>query len=296
MHSRETPGSPGTLAQWACVTEVCAPKAGNVHSEASFDDATWLDFVVSSIVSRPILDQAPDRGGGNTVLDAVKATRDAVGKNTNLGLLLLLAPLCAAPANAEIGEGVQQVLATLTPHDAKAVYAAIRLARPGGLGSVPRGDVAQGPAMGLVEAMALAAGRDAVARQYTNGFDDVLHIVAPRLVGVYREGTALDAALVRAHLEQMAREPDSLIRRKCGDQEAKESQRGAATVLNAGWPDREEGRRRFTEFDAWLRARSNARNPGTSADLVAAGLFAALRSGEMEPPFRWSGPAGPSPP
>ena len=290
----DSPGSPGNLAQWACVTEVCAPKAGNVHPGASFDDTTWIDFVVSSAVARPILDRAPERGVGNTVLDAVMATRDAVGKNTNLGLLLLLAPLCAASANAEIGEGVQQVLATLTPHDAEAVYEAIRLVRPGGLGSAPRGDVAQGPTAGLVEAMASAADRDAVARQYTNGFDDVLRVVAPRLDEIYREGTALDAAIVRAHLEQMAREPDSLIRRKCGEREAYESQRGAATVLNAGWPDREEGCRRFADLDAWLRDRGNARNPGTSADLVAGGLFAAFRRGKIMPPFRWACSVDPS--
>ncbi len=294
MHSTAPSETPGTLAQWSCVAEVCALKAGNVHPEAAFDDTIWLDFVVSSSVTRPILDEAAERGVGNTVLDAVKVTRDVVGTNTNLGLMLLLAPLCAAPAKAQISDGVQQVLATLTPQDANAVYEAIRLAHPGGLESVTQGDVFQGPVTDLLEAMELAADRDAVARQYTSGFNDVLCVLAPCLAGLYQQGAALDAAIVRTHLEQMAREPDSLIRRKCGDEEAKEAQNRAKTVLNAGWPDEEEGCRRFGELDTWLRARGNARNPGTSADLVAAGLFTVFRRSEIQPPFHWSSPLCPS--
>ena len=82
----------GQLAQWACVAEVTAPKPGNVHLGASFADASWRDFVVSAIVIRPILDGANQLGVGATVFKSVKATRAAVGTNTNLGIVLLLAP------------------------------------------------------------------------------------------------------------------------------------------------------------------------------------------------------------
>lgn len=279
----------GELAQLACVTEVCAPKAGNVHPGAPFDDASWIEFATSAMVVRPILDLAAQRGVGPTVLDAVKATRNAVGNNTNLGILLLLAPLCAAPADRDPADGVAGVLSALTMRDAEAVYEAIRTANPGGLGVSAHEDVADRPTMGLVDAMRLASDRDAIARQYVTGFHDVIRLIAPGIVELYRQGAGLDDVLVRTHIEQMARQPDSLIGRKCGEGTARESQRRAAAVLEAGGPETDRGRELFDRLDDWLRADGHRRNPGTSADLIAAGLFVALRRGEIEQPFLWSG-------
>lgn len=292
---RETTGrakvpalSVGQLAQLACLAEVLAPKAGNVHPGAAFDDATWHDFALSAMVIAPWLDRAAELGVGPTVLACVKATRAATGTNTNLGMILLLAPLCAVPRRAALGPGVKRVLASLGPADARATYEAIRLAHPGGLGKAGKGDVARPPRLRLVEAMALAAERDMVARQYANGFADVLGFVAPAL----RRASAaepLDQAIVRVHLQLMAREPDSLIRRKSGEGVAQESARRAAEVLNSGWPRGPGARRCLSRLDRWLRADGRRRNPGTSADLVAAGLFVLFRAGESLPPWRWSG-------
>jgi triphosphoribosyl-dephospho-CoA synthase len=55
-------------------------------------------------------------------------------------------------------------------------------------------------------------------------------------------------------------------------------------VLQAGWPDTSVGRKTCQELDAWLRADGHRRNPGTTADLVAATLFAALRDRDMQAP------------
>ncbi len=280
---RRTP-TPGESARIACIAEVTAQKAGNVHPEAPFDDVAWVDFVVSAAVCAPLLDTAASRGIGRTVLACVEATRQAVASNTNLGILLLLAPLCAVPPDRPYREGVGQVLRNLTRDDAVAVYAAIRAADPGGLGRVRSQDVAANPDAALVEAMRLAAKRDAVARQYVTSFEDVFRL-ATRL-GVV--APPLDGAIVHSHLEQMAREPDSLIRRKCGDAVAGESQRRAAAVLEAGWPESRCGAEQFADLDRWLRLDGHRRNPGTSADLVTSGLFVALRDGSIEAPFAWS--------
>ena len=282
--------SPGQVAQWACVAEVTAPKVGNVHPGAPFEDVSWQDFVTSAMLTRPILDDVANRGIGRTVLDCVMATRQAVGTNTNLGLILLLAPLCAAAEDQSLGEGINRVLGTLTEEDAQAIYEAIRLAVPGGLGGVEKADVHQRTSVGLIEAMRLAADRDAVARQYANGFEDVLHTIAPRVVELVGRGRGLDQAIVRVHLEQMGREPDGLIRRKCGDDEANESSRRAAGVVDANWPDTVEATCLFDDLDHWLRANGHVRNPGTSADMVAAGLFAAMYEGDIVPPFNWAHP------
>ena len=126
---------------FACIAEVLAPKVGNVHPAADFDDTVWLDFVASAAVCSPLLDRVVDLGVGLTVLACVDATRNAVGSNTNLGMWLLLTPLCSVSPDEPLRDGVQRVLGTLRHEDAKAVYKAIRLAQPGGLGRVTEADI-----------------------------------------------------------------------------------------------------------------------------------------------------------
>ena len=43
----------------------------------------------------------------------------------------------------------------------------------------------------------------------------------------------------------------------------------------------------LADLDFWLRSDGHRRNPGTTADLIAAGLFAALREHQIALPFRW---------
>ena len=288
--SEAAPMSLGELARFACIAEVLAPKAGNVHPGASFDDATWMDFVVSATVIAPHLDRAHELGVGRTVLACVRATREAVGTNTNLGLVLLLAPLCAVRPGVDPADSVRGVLSRLTREDAEAVYEAIRLAAPGGMGDVDRADVGAEPPDSLLEAMDLAAPRDRIARQYVTEFHDVIHGVAPRFEELSRRDTALDRALVRVHLELLAAQPDSLIVRKCGSEVGTEAQRLAQVALSdAGGSDDLAATPAFERLDRFLRADGHRRNPGTSADLVAAGLFVALRRGHYLPPVHWAG-------
>jgi triphosphoribosyl-dephospho-CoA synthase len=84
------------------------------------------------------------------------------------------------------------------------------------------------------------------------------------------------------HLELMACCPDTLIARKCGAEFAIESAHRAEAVLRSV-PDAGSVRdaEEFNHFDRWLRADGHRRNPGTTADLVTAALFAALREGAI---------------
>ena len=173
--------STGRLAEIACLLEVTARKPGNVHRFRDFKDLHFLDFLLSATAIAAPLDRAVEQGLGATVLAAVEATREVVSTNTNLGMILLLAPLAAVPRTVDLAEGVEQVLAATTRDDARDAYRAIRLARPGGLGEVPDQDVAAEPTVTLREAMALAADRDLVARQYANGFREVLHEALPMI-------------------------------------------------------------------------------------------------------------------
>ncbi|QEH37340.1 triphosphoribosyl-dephospho-CoA synthase [Aquisphaera giovannonii] len=283
--------SVGRLAEIACILEVSARKPGNVHPGASFRDLHHLDFLLSAGAIAGPLDEARHRGVGRSILAATEATRRVVRTNTNLGIILLLAPLAAVPAEVGLAEGIESVLAATTVEDARAAYRAIRLAMPGGLGRAAEQDVADEPTATLREVMSLAADRDLIARQYADGFREVLSEAAPMLSQAVRGGSPLEPAIVGTFLGLLARHEDTLIVRKAGRQVAAEASRKAGAVLEAGGVGTAAGRERLAELDAWLRAEGSLRNPGATADLVTAALFAALRDGTIPLP-RDPGPAG----
>jgi triphosphoribosyl-dephospho-CoA synthase len=270
-------------ATLAIIAEVTAPKPGNVHRGADFEDLAYIDFVHSAVVVGPILGSVAERGVGRTVLEAVRATREAVGTNTNLGTLLLLAPLAAVPDRVMHVEYIGRVLSELRFDDTRNVFEAIRLAAAGGLGRVEVADVSNEPppGLGLVEAMRLASERDLVARQYGSNFADVFQLAAWIEQGV-ASGWSLDAAIVRSQIRQLANEPDSLILRKLGPQVAAEARAMAGRVLDAGLPGEGAYERGLGDLDFWLRSDGHRRNPGTTADLIAAALFVLLREGRVE--------------
>jgi triphosphoribosyl-dephospho-CoA synthase len=213
------------------------------------------------------------------ILESVLATQKCVGRNTNLGVILLLAPLAAVPTNLCLIDGVGEVLKRLSQDDAELAYRAIRLAHPGGMGQVEEQDIAGLPTMTLLEVMRLAADRDLIARQYADDFSIVLEFGAPYLEKVADFKRHWEPAIIGLQLELLSRHPDSLIARKCGMETAAEASRRAAAVLNAARPGTREAQEELNRFDRWLRADGNRRNPGTTADLIAAVLFAAFRDG-----------------
>jgi triphosphoribosyl-dephospho-CoA synthase len=260
-----------------------------VHRGADFDDVSYPDFVVSGVAIAPFLDRAQEMPLGQLVLSSIEATCRFVGTNTNLGMVLLFAPLAKAPPGESLQSGVQRVLQALTPQDTADVYSAICLAKPGGLGRVEEADVHDAPPKGLIDAMRLAADRDLVARQYSSGFETVLNQIVPWLTtAIHGQGLQICDAVVYAFLKMLAEEPDSLIARKRGLQLAQQVSARAARVLSAGNPSDKSYLEALADFDFWLRSDHHHRNPGTTADLVAAGLFACLRDGIIKAPFRLS--------
>ncbi len=278
--------SAGLCAQIACVLEVSAPKPGNVHRLRDFDDVRYVDFLLSAAAAAPALDRAVERTLGETILDAIERTRRVVATNTNLGIVLLLAPLAAAHAEDDLRAGVSRRLDSTTVTDADLVYRAIRLARPGGLGSVAEEDVAGSPTRPLRDVMALAAERDLVARQYRDRFADVLDLGVPALSAHLDGDGAVEDAVVACHLRLLATLGDSLIERKAGAATSGEASRRARAVLDAGWPRNERARALLDDLDRWLRSDGNRLNPGATADLTAASLFVALREGILRIPIR----------
>jgi triphosphoribosyl-dephospho-CoA synthase len=273
------------LGQTACLWEVMARKPGNVHPQASFADLTAVDFLLSAGAVAPLLDDVPQRGVGPAVLEGVRRTRQVVATNTNLGILLLLMPLAAVPREQSLGDGISSVLNGLTVADSCAVFAAIRLANPGGLGKADEQDVQAEPTQPLRPIMTLAAERDLLARQYANDFADVFTLGVPALQWGLEQKWPLEEAIIFCHLRLLATLGDSLVSRKRGQTEATEAAQRAAGTLAAGWPETVAGQQELQTFDAWLRAEGHQRNPGATADLVAACLFAALRDGNITLPL-----------
>lgn len=271
-----------TAATLACIWEATAAKPGNVYRGADFEDATYADFLTSAVVLGPVIANSIDQGVGAAVLESIRAIHQAVGTNTYLGTVLLLAPLATVPDGTSLADGIGSVLASLDSSDTKHVYEAIRLAQPGGLGKVDEGDVHDDtPDITLQEAMQLAAERDLVARQYTNNFAEVLW-TADR---IQNAPGALSEQIVRGFLELLATFPDTLIARKCGLEKSQEVSHYAAKVLSYG--ESEDYESAVADFDFWLRADGHRRNPGTSADIVAAALFVLLREGRLQWPVKF---------
>jgi triphosphoribosyl-dephospho-CoA synthase len=269
-------------AQLACVLEVSAEKPGNITPTHDFDDTSYEDMLRSGIALGAELERAGERSVGETVLAAVRASRDAAGANTNLGIALLLAPLArAALGEGQLRERLGEVLRALTVEDARDAYAAIRLAGPGGLDEPVEHDVRDEPDVTLREAMAAAAQRDTIASEYVTDHAVTFELGLPALADGLADGLRARDAIVEVALQLLAEVPDTLIARKRGTEAAGRVAAGARDVLRAGGVRSSGGRTALAEFDASLRRDGNALNPGTTADLVTAVLFVALLEGVL---------------
>ena len=281
----------GYLAQVACTWEVLARKAGNVCPGREFPDLCVDDFLKSAAAIAPVLDQAPHQPLGVTILRCIEETRKVVDTNTNLGIVLVLAPLASVPLDEPLYPAIADLLGRTTVVDTRNVYAAVRLANPGGMGEVNDQDIRGEPTLPLLEVMSLAKDRDQVAREYALAFLDTRTFGLFGLPGNPAGFHSIEHLVVEFQLDLLRSKPDSLIARKRGQREAENVRHWAGNLIFAGGLDTPEGKRAYREFDTWLRSDNHARNPGTTADLIAAALFVALRDSRipLSMPFVWEG-------
>jgi triphosphoribosyl-dephospho-CoA synthase len=307
---------------WACQLDVAVRKPGNVSFASPGHGMEAQHFLASAAAAAPPL-FAPGRPVGERIEAAIRATRAAAGCNTNLGIVLLCAPLalaaeragaaertCAggntraadragaarrvgaaectticerttaseratAAAPAVLRTALDTVLATLDIADARAAFRAIVLANPGGLGEADAQDVHHAPSVDLRAAMALAAERDRIARQYASGYADILDFAWPTLRHDLTARRLPPPRAVQAlYVRLLARFPDSHLARKFGSVLA-----AAVSAEAEPWnnrldadPDAAAGPA-FADWDEFLKRRGL--NPGTTADLTVATLFVA---------------------
>lgn len=273
-----TPAKSKAVAQSfhdACLAELDALKPGNVHRHGG-DLMSVADFEVSAAAAAPFIG---DDGltVGTRIERAVAATKEVAGHNTNLGIILLAAPLAQAallPDGGTLRDQLTKVLGTLTVEDARATYRAIRHAEPGGLGAAPQHDVSEEPTVTLLEAMRAAETRDRIAWNYTHDFVDIFDLGLKWRDGGLKRWGDVPWVTTYVYLGFLAHIPDTLIERKCGEDVASEV-RDEARPIEAGLSQcsaPEEMAAPLAAFDRSLKERGL--NPGTSADLTVATLFA----------------------
>jgi triphosphoribosyl-dephospho-CoA synthase len=274
------PGAIAAAAQLACLLEAHAPKPGNVSPGHDFADVRYDDFVASAAAIGAPFSRVADVPLGTLVREAVEATATWAPSNTNLGIVLLLAPLAkAALGPNDLRSNLTGVLDATTVDDAREVYAAIRLANPSGLGRAANQDVAREPTLPLREVMRLAADRDRIAREYDTVFAATFDTGAPALRQARADGLGWDDAIVETFLTLLAEAPDTHIARRAGLERATSVSRLAVTVLADGGVRTEPGRQSVARFDRSLRDDRHLANPGTTADLTAAAIFVMLLEG-----------------
>jgi len=260
---------------WACEQEVSAPKPGNVNRVTGGHNMQIGDFIKSAHAIAPALSQK-GLSIGERVLAAIQATQSVVNCNTNLGIVLLFAPLCFAVEQCksfeELPVQLKKALDNLTVQDAENTYTAIRLAHAGGLGEVADQDINSTPTITLLQAMEQAKNRDLIAAQYCNNYNDIFQIGLQKLTDQIICGETVEWATTFAYLYLLSHYPDTLIARKQGEETATKVSSKAQSFI-----DNVNNINKIDTFEAALNAwdnelKTNAINPGTTADLVASCL------------------------
>jgi triphosphoribosyl-dephospho-CoA synthase len=261
----------------ACVAELGAPKPGNVHVFAGGHDMEAAHFLAAARASANPLTE-PRQPVGMRIFNAVEASMKVALTNTNLGIVLLCAPLAAAAEQQgkKFRDALRRVLDGLDRQDASYAFRAIVLAGPGGMGTEAINDIRSEPGCTLRAAMAQAEHRDRIARAYVTTFEDIWSLGLPALARAEADQLTDWWPVIAVYLEYLAAFPDSHIVRKWGRTEAEWVQKAASALLAQQRLDRMDQTALLQQLLALdRRIKTRGLNPGTSADLTVATIFAA---------------------
>ncbi len=267
------------LYKQACICDVQAFKPGNVSVYNAGHDMTVDDFILSAEVSAGEITN-PVYSLGEKIYYAVKATREAVGCNTNLGIILLCAPLCQAIYQQEAGQTLRESLAAVLENtsinDANWTFKAITLAAPGGLGESSEQDVSEHAAVSLIQAMEIASNKDRIAKQYTTNYKDIFEFAVLRYNRAFVKFDNRNWAASAVFTGLLSAFSDSHIERKYGDKYSEWVRKQIITVddalLNTDNP--EQLIPMLHDVDRLFKDKRI--NPGTTADLTVATVLVIL--------------------
>ena len=260
---------------FACRKDIELIKPGNVNIKSPHSDTNAEDYLESSLLSSKELFK-PDYSLGERILNSIKITRSKVKTNTNLGIILLCAPIihaCIYFNNLTMREGIKKTLSSSTVKDTQDLCMAINISAPGGLGTREIYDTASKPTVNILEIMNHSASYDRISYQYCHDYSDIFDFIIPRLVFLNKKHNSLDISLSLMFMEILAKIPDSHISRKFDDKIAKKTSNNASDLLKI--LDREYSpdylADRLNNLD--YEYKKKGINPGTTADLLVASLM-----------------------
>ena len=269
----------------ACRAELQALKPGNVHVFAPGHGMNIHHFERAAAAAAPWIAE-PSLKVGARILRATDASFGVTGLNTNLGIVLLSAPLAKAAAEVDVGTGLRRrladILSMLDEDDANNAFEAIRLVNPAGLGNVEKGDVSlPNPRLTLIEAMHLAKDRDRIANAYVTAFEDIFDFALPAFTEARALTECFSLAVSTLHMGLLAAFEDSHIARKHGIAAARSVQERALELQHHWRPVvTPKSFEHLRDFDTKLK--EIGLNPGTTADFVVATIFCGLMSGRKQ--------------
>jgi triphosphoribosyl-dephospho-CoA synthase len=287
MDTRYTPSFIARCATLAMILEVSGtPKPGNIDRDHDYVSTKYEDFLAAAVGVYPVLEKASGEGGiGRLILDACgESVRWQTGGNTHFGAYILLFPLIKAAKQGpvdQIRSNAINIVKETTVDDAVNFYRAfsmveVRMKRtedldvgdreldvsdPGSLEELGRRGVT------MFDIMQISAKNDMVSREWVDGFRRSFE-TADKIFSKRKTGTMNDATVL-TYLELLSEEPDSFIAKKYDIEKAVYVQGLAIDVLE----------RRMTLRELSDRLYMEKINPGSTADIIIAGLFIALLNG-----------------
>ncbi|PGF17963.1 triphosphoribosyl-dephospho-CoA synthase [Natrinema sp. CBA1119] len=274
--------SPAQNAELALLLEVAGtPKPGNVDRHRDLAELRFEHFLAGAVGAREGLELAADGAAVGPAFErAVEEMAAQEGGNTQFGALLLLVPLVRA-ARDDLSQPVAEaVVRETTVGDAASFYRAFDHVDVG-VDEPPADmtalDVRRGadaiPALEergltLFDIMERSVPGDDVAREWVRGFDRSF-AAAERLAEA--DGTVSERTAA-VFLSLLAERPDTLVATRHDEATAREvTDRAAALAADDALETDRDAVETFADdlVDRGI-------NPGTTADVTAAGLFVAL--------------------
>lgn len=273
-------------AQLAMILEVSAtPKPGNIDRDHNYTDTRFEHFLASAVGVYPIMEKASGSRSGvgafirESVLESGKWQN---GGNTHFGAFILLIPLVMAAGEDRgcLRTRVQEIVRETSSEDAIEFYRAFRDAKVkvkpvedldlNDLNSIGKIE-AQG--LTLFKMMEISGSYDIIAGEWVNGFEKTFECAASIRDKIGKYG--INDAVVLTFMEILSRYKDTFIQTKFDGRKAEEISLMAKKILEKG--DFEEIRNEICSFDEKLLR--DGINPGSTADIIIAGLFVSLFEG-----------------
>ncbi len=275
-------------AQLAMLLEVSAtPKPGNIDRDHNYTDTHFEHFLASAVGVYPVLEKAArsKSGIGALIREAVvESTQWQKGGNTHFGAFILLIPLVIAAGKCEnktcLKAHVQKVVKETTVEDAIEFYRAFSESKVKvkpvddlALGDAASLDKIRAQGLTLFNMMEISSGYDMIANEWVNNFQKTFECAGSIRNKLKNHG--INDAVVLTFMQLLSSNKDTFIETKFDSKTAEQVSMRAREILQKG--DIDDIRDEIHSFDDELLKEGT--NPGSTADIIIAGLFVALFEG-----------------